>query len=137
MYYLLTVLLAVVLFLNGCSMFPPQVQPFAFESVSISTPAQEARFTPLSREQSERYRYEFLKISVTSKTNLAELAKERELNLWVKAWLCNKPSPHFLWTAGELRYQDAAVGYVDVPADERAHVQALLEKVPTDAFKTE
>lgn len=120
---------------NGCALIAPHVEPFSFESVAIVFPSQEARFTPLRSDQQERYKGGFVMVRVQSKTNLAELADERQLNLWVKAWFCDETEGLFLWTTGELRYQDADIGHIYAPKNERSHVRALLQQVPVDALK--
>ena len=124
------------LVLGGCALFPPNVEPFYFESASFVFPVKEARFTPMDSYQEKRYSGEFLEVHVQSKTNLAKLAEEREYNLWVEARFCDETEAlATLGTTGELRYQDAEVGYNSVPLRERVHVQALIAKLPKDTPK--
>ena len=124
------------LVLGGCALFPPNVEPFYFESASFVFPVKEARFTPMDSSQEKRYSGEFLEVRVQSKTNLAKLAEEREYNLWVEARFCDETEPLFLWGPSELRYQDAEMNYNSVPLRERTYVQALIAKLPKDAPKS-
>ena len=125
------------LVLGGCALFPPNVEPFYFESASFVFPVKETRFTPMNSSQEKRYSGEFLEVRVQSKTNLAKLAEEREYNLWVKARFCDETEAlTTLGTTGELRYQDAQVGYNSVPLRERVYVQTLIAKLPKDAPKS-
>ena len=123
------------LVLGGCALFPPNVEPFYFESASFVFPVKEARFTPMNSSQEKRYSGEFLEVRVQSKTNLAKLAEEREYNVGVDAWFCDETEPLFLWGPSELRYQDAEMNYNSVPLRERTYVQALIAKLPKDAPK--